>query len=352
MQPPSYEEGTTRWAKFYISLSPILYDMLPYDIDFQSLREKIRSEGFERVLLQLPEGLKIYATEIVDALKGYNVYISTKPCYGACDIEVYPDMLTLHFGHSEIPNIKYPPNIVFVETFSKVSFKNVVEKFLEDHSCDSAGLVASVQHIPQINEVRELLESRGIETYVGNGDGRVKYPGQILGCNFSTAREVAKKVSCFLFLGTGDFHAMGVEMATGKKTYVIDPFAEKYHEVSEKVSRFMRQRFGAIVKAEEADKYGIIVSSKIGQRRIKLAMALKEMIESTGKKAYLLMSDVIIPEELYYDVDVYVNTACPRVTYDDYLRFPRPIISPVELEIALKFKLWENFKFDEIVEVD
>jgi len=91
---------------------------------------------------------------------------------------------------------------------------------------------------------------------------------------------------------------------------------------------------------------------KIGQRRWKLAKALMEMIESAGKETYTILADNIRPEDFYYDLDAFVNTSCPRITYDDYLRFPKPIISPIELEIALKIKRWEQFSFDEIVEVD
>ncbi len=354
MPPPSNEEGSTRWAKFLYG-KILLYSVIPYFIDFQELERKIDAKGYHRLLLQFPEGMHIYALEIADkirALGDYEVMISTKPTYGACDIEVYPDVLTIQFGHSEIPNIRYPENIIFIESFANVSFRPVVERFLNNEKCDSVGLVASVQHVNSIEEVREILKERGIGVFVGRGDARIKYPGQILGCNFSAARSVASQVSCFLFLGTGDFHALGIEMVTGKKTYVLDPYAKRYYDVTDKVDRFKRKRFGAIVKAEEAERFGIIISSKIGQRRWKLALALKEMLESAGKKAYLFLSDTIYPESMYYHVDIFVNTACPRVTYDDFNRFPKPVITPIELEIALKLKLWENFTFDEIVEVD
>ncbi len=326
--------------------------MKGYFIDFELLKNEIEKRGYRKLLLQLPEGMHIYATEIADALSDYQIMISTRPTYGACDIEIYEDALTIQFGHSEIPNIRYPENIIFVEAPARASFREIAGKFADEVQCDSVGIVASVQHVNAIPEVMKILENRGIRAFVGEGDGRIKYPGQVLGCNFSAARSIASSVDCFAFLGTGDFHALGVEMSTGKKTYVLDPYAGEYRNVTEKVERFKRQRFGAIAKARDAERFGIILSSKIGQRRWRLAFALKKMIEDAGKKAYLLMSDIIQPETLYYDVDAYVNTSCPRVTYDDYLRFPRPVLTPVELEIALNLKPWESFGFDEIVEVD
>lgn len=326
--------------------------MLPYQIDFRVLREKLKEMKAEKVLLQIPEGMRIYVSEIADRLRDFQVFISTEPCYGACDIEIYPDMVTVQFGHAEIPNIKYPENIIFVEAYSQKSFKSVVRKFLKSYKFKKIGIVASVQHIPAIEEVKEIMEKDGREVFVGEGDSRVKYNGQVLGCNFSCARSVEDDVEVFAFLGSGDFHAMGVRISADKRTIVLNPFTNEIRDVEKIADLFVRQRFGAIVKAEKGEKFGIIVGTKIGQRRVKLALALKEMIESTGRKAYLLSSNNVIPENFYYDVDVLVNTSCPRITYDDYLRFPKPIVSPIELEIALKFKLWENFSFDEIVDVD
>ncbi len=326
--------------------------MLPYMVDFQKLREKIMDKGYNKVLLQLPDGLITYARDIVKELSDFNVFLSSEPCYGACDIVVHEDKLTVQFGHSEIPNIRYPENVIFVEMFSDKKFDDVVEKFIEKTRCDSVGIVASVQHVNHVSEVKALFEKRGITALIGQGDSRVKYPGQVLGCNFSAARAVDMDVDCFVLLGTGVFHGVGVRITTGKKTYVLDPFSNTVTDVEAEADRIVRQRFGAIALTEQAERFGIIISDKIGQKRERLALTLKSMIESAGFEAYLIYANRVVPENFYYDVDAYVNTACPRITYDDYLRFRKPILSPVELQIALKYKLWENYSFDEIVYVD
>ena len=55
----------------------------------------------------------------------------------------------------------------------------------------------------------------GKNIFVGNA-GRLKYSGQILGCDFSNALDVLENVEAFVFFGGGRFHAMGVALATGK----------------------------------------------------------------------------------------------------------------------------------------
>ena len=326
--------------------------MIPYSIDFHNLREELKKRNAKKILIQLPEGMKIYALQIADELSEFDVRISSNPCYGACDVEFYPNTVTVQFGHAEIPNISYPENVIFIEAYSKKSFKKVARKFADSVQCERVGLIAVVQHILAIREVKKILEDADRQVFVGKGDERIKYDGQVIGCNFSTARNIAKHVDCFALLGTGKFHAIGARIATDKNVYILDPYTNNITNVDKDADRFIRQRFGAIVKAEEATVFGIIVGTKIGQKREKLALALKEIIESAGKKSYMFYTDRINPEDFYYDVDVFVNTACPRITYDDYLRFPKPVISPIELEIALKIKTWDQYSFDEIVEVD
>ena len=324
--------------------------MISYDIDFDTLSKKVKNLGFQDILIQLPEGMQIYAEEIAENLGNFNVFISANPCYGACDIEVYPNMLTIQFGHSRIPNIEYPENIIFVEAFSNASFDKALNSFLKISDCKNVGILASVQHIKAINEVRTFLEEHNISTFVGKGDSRITYPGQVLGCNFSAARDIKKHVDCFVFLGTGEFHALGAKIVSGKDVFVLDPYSGSVKKVDDE--DFLKKRYMAIARAKDAQKFGIIASSKIGQKRWNLAKNLKKIIEEEGKKAYLIMADNIVPENFYYDVDAYVNTACPRLTYDDSSRFNKVVLSPIELLIALGIKDWPSFSFDEIVEVD
>jgi 2-(3-amino-3-carboxypropyl)histidine synthase len=44
----------------------------------------------------------------------------------------------------------------------------------------------------------------------------------------------------------------------------------------------------------------------------------------------------------------YVNTACPRLAYDDQVRFPVPVLSPQEFEILCNVRTWDEYAIDEI----
>ncbi len=184
---------------------------------------------------------------------------------------------------------------------------------------------------------------------VGEPDGRTAYAGQLLGCDVETARSVVDKVNSFLYVGTGDFHPLGVALAVEKKVVASDPFTGEVKDMESLKEKILRQRFAAIASAREAQKFGIIVSRKLGQYRMGLAMTIKRLLESEGRQGYLLLMDLVGPDSLKgYKVDVFVSTACPRIAIDDSSQYDRPILTPPELDIALGRREWGQYELDEI----
>ena len=169
----------------------------------------------------------------------------------------------------------------------------------------------------------------------------------MLGCNFSAARkEVCDE---YLYIGSGDFHPLGVALSTKKRVIVADPFSKEVREVDP--SRILRQRSAVIAKSLDAEVFGIIVSSKNGQERMKLASSLKALAKQHGKEAYIILIDLVTPDQLLqFKVDAFINTACPRLAIDEVGRFPSPMLTPQEFEIVLGEREWENLVLDEITE--
>lgn len=82
-----------------------------YDIELEKIIFKIKKTKAKLVLLQFPDGLKQYATSVVDYLKSKTnaeFLIWFGSCYGACDIPVLGNKikpkidLTIQFGHNEL----------------------------------------------------------------------------------------------------------------------------------------------------------------------------------------------------------------------------------------------------------
>ncbi|MCD6547192.1 MAG: diphthamide synthesis protein [Nanoarchaeota archaeon] len=76
--------------------------MEEYDFEIQRIKKEILLKKPKDVLIQLPDGLKPFATKIADELSEVtNVYIWAGSCFGACDIpNVKVDMI-IQFGHAE-----------------------------------------------------------------------------------------------------------------------------------------------------------------------------------------------------------------------------------------------------------
>ncbi|MCK5548578.1 MAG: diphthamide biosynthesis enzyme Dph2 [Thermoplasmata archaeon] len=316
-------------------------------LDSNRILALVKEKGAKSVGLQFPEGLKREILDVADTLQreGFEVVLNADPCFGACDISPMPCDLLIHFGHASL-GMPDKENVVFEEVQVDCSLA-VLERCIPLLK-NPVGLVTNVQHVFQIPEIKEFLEKREFNVKVGQGDKRVPYEGQILGCNFSSARVLAGYVKSFLYFGTGTFHPLGIGLATNVDVIAADPFTKDVRTIAELKDKFMKQRFAAIELASTADRIGILVSKKSGQKRPDLAKRLRDDLAKSNKKGYILYLDNIIAENLEgYGFDAFVSTACPRIAIDDYMRFKKPIVNPKELEIVLGKRSWDDYEIDE-----
>ena len=124
---------------------------------------------------------------------------------------------------------------------------------------------------------------------------------------------------------------------------------EEVRDLAELKEAVLRVRHAAIALAQEGETFGILVSRKVGQYRMALARKIKDLLSAHGRRGYLLLMDTVSPELLEgYRVDAFVNTACPRIAIDDAARYPRPVLTYPELEVALGLRPWDPYPLDEI----
>ena len=324
-----------------------------FDFELENVSRWISDGGFASVALQMPEGLKIRAPEISDFLEretGASVLIVGRPCYGACDLFDYrgwADAL-VHFGHSPIPSQGDDPNVLYIESRSDADVDPSVMDALSALP-GRVGLLATVQYLGLIPKVASMLEGTGRRVEVGRGDRRVAHPGQVLGCNCSAAEAVDADVDGYLFIGEGDFHPLAAAFGMEKPVLVLNPVTGEVRDMAPTRDRMLRRRFAAIQTARDARSFMVIVCSKVGQNRSELADRTVELLRSHGRTAFKTVIEEINPTALMsYQVDAFVNTACPRIAMDDAARYPKPMLTPPELEIALGEREWGDYLFDQI----
>nr|WP_245312920.1 diphthamide biosynthesis enzyme Dph2 [Methanohalophilus levihalophilus] len=310
--------------------------------------DEIKKRDAHKVGLQFPEGLKRRSLAIASEIEektGAEVQISANPCYGACDLDrqLLEEMdLVFHFAHSTIGEDD-GGKVIYIEARSSIDLEDVVRKALPLLEGKRIGLITTVQHVHKLEGLHRLLEEAGKEGIISEGDSRITYPGQVLGCNFSAA--FAEDCDEYLYIGGGNFHPTGVALGSERPVIIADPYLNEVRKVETRI--MMKKRYAAIGNSMDAKTVLIVVSTKTGQERMELAESLMQKAKEKGMQAYILTMDLVTPEQmLNFKVDVIVNTACPRIAIDDSGRYPAPVLTPPEFEIVLGER--EELVFDEI----
>ncbi|OWT33549.1 diphthamide biosynthesis enzyme Dph2 [Methanobrevibacter sp. 87.7] len=329
--------------------------MSMYNMEVEKVINHINKKGYTNVGLQFPEGLKMQVVSIARQIEeetDATVIISGDPCFGACDVcdkkmEGIVDMI-VHYAHTPLP-LKYRVPVMFIEAYSSINLKKSLDKaldLLEDYS--KIALATTTQHLHLLGEIKDYLEDNGKEIVIGSSSkGTTK--GQVLGCNFSSIKNLDAEI--YLFIGSGKFHPVGIHLFTKAPVIAVDPYNGEAKEISDYADRILRVRFARIVKAKSVKKWGILVSSKEGQYRMGLAKEIKKSLNDENMEAYIILVDKISPEILlpYMELEGFVVTACPRIAIDDSAMYKKPLITPKELEIVLNKRKWENYELDEIL---
>ncbi len=335
--PPN---ASTRVRRFS-TLGPELFDAL-------------RGDRPRRIALQVPAGLVRNAADLAEKIReetGIPVVLAGRACFGACDVpsrdEVPNADVSVVLGHAPIPNVPLPMPTYFVEMREPAGDPERLVRTLEATGIPRRlGIVASVQHLDLVEPLSEALTARGYVVRVGQGDRRLAYAAQALGCNYTGAEATAGEVDAFLFLGTGRFHPIGLAFAVDRPVWSLDPLQNTIESPIDR-GALVRRRQLLVASVRNVDRWGILVSAFAGQNRTATALALQERARSRGRQAEILSFARIDPRDLEgRNVEAYVNTACPRIALDDSALYPKPLLTPPEFLMAIGERPLDPYRFD------
>ena len=321
-----------------------------YDFREGYIVGEINRKKAKKVLLQLPEGIKKEGFRIANFIEDNcdcEVYISGNSCWGGCDLslneakDLNVDLL-IHFGHAPFIKIDFP--ILYVELESKLDVLKMLKKNIKFIKESNIGLISSVQHIHKINIVKEFLENNGFNVFIPEKRGFSYYDGHVVGCEYNSLKLIKDKIDACLVLGN-TFHSLGAAlMITDKKVYLLDERTEKIELMDKLRDKVIKQRFAMIEKVKDAKKIGIIVDLKPGQKNIGIAGILKKELKNIGKDSIILIMNEVTPEKLmnFYDIEAFVETACPRIAIEDKEKYEKPVISSREARVVIGKLTWEE----------
>ena len=298
---------------------------------FQLVEEKKPSV----IMVNAPGGLIRQTRELIEKLKQkYDItcILAGDSCFGICDTvdrdarELQADM-ALHIGHNA--TVKTVGDFTYlIDAVDDIGFDSVIDVAVNAlGGFKKLGLITFSQHMNQLEAAKARFEREGFEVRLGRGNGLLM-GSQMFGCDFSTAYPLREEVDAFCFLGESEFHAVGLALAVGKPTYMLDPYLDKVTDMKDAAELRRKKAILAVYKALDARVFGVITGLKEGQKMLGRSRWISKRLEMHGRKVVQLAIRDITPERLamHRDIEAFVQTACPRISIDGFT-FDRPVLS-------------------------
>jgi 2-(3-amino-3-carboxypropyl)histidine synthase len=304
-------------------------------IDEEKVFRLIKERKPKGIVVNAPGGLLRQTKDLMKRIEseyGIRCYLVGDTCFGICDttdddVAKLDADLALHIGHNaaveEIGEFTH-----LIDAKDDVKFDVVIEKAIPIFKqYKRIGLATFSQHLDELGPAKKQLEAAGLEVRLGKGNNLL-LQSQTFGCDFSTIYPMSKEVDAFCYLGESEFHAVGVALATGKPTYLLDPYLEEVRDMKEEAAIRRKRAILTVYKALDAQVFGVITGLKEGQKMLGRTSWITKRLEMNGRKVVQLAMRDITPDRLapHREIEAFIQTACPRISIDGFT-FDRPILS-------------------------
>jgi len=204
---------------------------------------------------------------------------------------------------------------IFIHT--KYTGKVDFNKIELDKLPKKIGLVTTTQFLDSTKRIIDYLKNNGKEVFIDKA--KQINEGQLLGCDVGVAAKIQNEVDAFLYIGSGEFHPLGVALNTEKEVFTFNPVSGVFSKLDKKeIEKYKKAKKSRYVRFLSADNLGIMVSTKPGQYSYRKALEIKLKLEKNGKKCFIFVFDTLDAAEManFPFIDFWINTACPRIADD------------------------------------
>ncbi len=178
-------------------------------------------------------------------------------------------------------------------------------------------LAGSIQYLDYLPQLKTFLEEAGKEVFMFSSR-HGQHPGQILGCDIFTFK-TEKDFDAFIYLGDGMFHPTALLFGNEKDVIIYNPMSEKIETLDKDIlDRTKKKKNALLAKFIQSENIGMLVTRKPGQNQSKAVDHFRKEMEGKGKNIFVFLADHIDTDALedFNFVDVWINTACPRIVQD------------------------------------
>ncbi|NQV09141.1 diphthamide synthesis protein [Candidatus Woesearchaeota archaeon] len=182
----------------------------------------------------------------------------------------------------------------------------------------------TVQFMDSVDPIIKQLEKAGKKVITAKSRHSF-HDAQILGCGIEPIKQ---DVDAFLYLGDGNFHPRALLIDNDKPFYCFEPFGGKFFRLDNKeIEKIKKKKKGALLKFLSSDNIGVITTTKPGQNMMRASFAIED--DFPDKRFYYIMFNTIDFSQLenFPFIECFVNTACPRMGYEDIDKVTKPMIN-------------------------
>ena len=338
-----------------------------YNFEVKKTLWKLRAARAQRVALQLPEGLLIYACVLADIMSRFasvDVVILGDVTYGACCVDdlgavaLGCDFL-VHYGHScLVPISDMAAGLRVLYVFVDIAFDtshlgDALRAYFP--AATRLALAGTIQFAGALGAVRAALGDHFASLAVPQA--KPLSPGEVLGC---TAPDLSLSPGgapdALIFVADGRFHLEAIMIKNPEVVaFRYDPYSKVLSRERYDTGGMLDERRNAIscaVAATDAGAtWGVILGTLGRQGSPRVLDALLAALARRGATAFVLLLSEISPQKLAVfgdTVSAWVQVACPRLSIDWGAGFSRaPLLTPYEAYVALGEVAWrEKYPMD------
>ncbi|PWN50801.1 diphthamide biosynthesis protein [Violaceomyces palustris] len=146
----------------------------------------------------------------------------------------------------------------------------------------------------------------------------------------------------YLYLGPESLSLTNLLLRLGPSTPLVsyDPTKRRSRLETGRTNRLLMKRYHKVEQARDASVVGLLVGTLGIRSYLPLLSNLRTKLESnsSSRKVYTISVGKLNPAKLanFQEIDVFVLVACPENSLVDSKEFYKPIVTPFEMELALR----------------
>jgi len=223
--------------------------------------------------------------------------------------------------------------LILIDAKYKGQVKLTPEALKQLKKFKKIAVYTTTQFNHKLPDVLKQLKKAGVEITSSQPE-RTNAKFQILGCDMYHGNlKLEEDVDAYLYLGDGKFHpnALLFQEADADKNKVVvmfDPTNNKTQILDRKdIQRVLGKAKANIKRFLMAKNVGVVVTTKPGQEHFHYFKKLEAKYKE--KKFYAFVCDAVSFSEMdnFPFIDVWVNTACPRIGAEDILNTEKVIVN-------------------------